>query len=250
MIRTVLVEDEPLAQQYLEALLSETGRVEVIGAAGEGQAGLRLCSEHRPDVAFLDIRLPGPDGVALAAHLLTLSHPPLVVFVTGHADRALDAFQVEAVDYLLKPLDPEQVAQCVRRLERRLTANTGVSAPPAPLALGDRLPVRDARDFDVTRLLAPAEIVAALRRGRRTWVHTAGDEFSTYYPLADLARWLYGAPFLRVARDALVNLHAIAEIVHYGDRLYQVRLRDRANSVVEVSRSGATRLAARLKPPF
>ena len=98
-IRAVIVEDEPLAAQYLATLLDETCQVEVVGSATESEAGLRLCAELRPDAVFLDINLPGKDGVSLATQLSMLPQPPRLVFTTGHANRATDAFRLDAVDY-------------------------------------------------------------------------------------------------------------------------------------------------------
>jgi DNA-binding LytR/AlgR family response regulator len=115
-IRAVIIEDEPLAAQYLAALLDDTCQVEVVGSATESEAGLRLCAELRPDAVFLDINLPGKDGVSLATQLAMLPQPPRLVFTTGNANRATDAFRLEAVDHLLKPLDPERVTETVKRL--------------------------------------------------------------------------------------------------------------------------------------
>ena len=113
-------------------------------------------------------------------------------------------------------------------------------------AAGELLPVKDI-DRDQIRLLARREIAAVLRRERRTWVHTVREEFATYYPLADLMRWLGGDPFIQIGRHALVNLHASEQVTHYGDRLYRVRLRDRASTEITASRTGAARLASVLK---
>jgi DNA-binding LytR/AlgR family response regulator len=256
MIHVAIVEDEPLAAHYLRALLLETGKVEVVGMAREGEIALQLCSEARPEAVFLDIRLPGQDGLALATHLARLPVPPLLVFTTGHAERAAEAFRVEAVDYLLKPLEPAQIRGAVTRLERRLAQHsddTPCSSPQASDAvLGlveDRLPIRVGWE-DTLRLLPKWEIVAALRHDRRTWIHTAQEEFATYYPLDALLRWLGSPPFLRVSREALINMRMVAEVLHYGDRLYQVRLCDRQKTLVEASRSGAAKLAALLKSPL
>jgi DNA-binding NarL/FixJ family response regulator len=108
MIRAVIVEDESLASQYLAALLDDTSQVEVVATAMDSEAGLRLCAELRPDAVFLDINLPDKDGIWLATQLAMLPKPPLLVFTTGIPGRAADAFRLDAVDYLLKPLDPEQ----------------------------------------------------------------------------------------------------------------------------------------------
>ncbi len=254
-IRALIVEDEPLAAQYLATLLDETCRVQVVGVAHDAETALALGVERRPDVAFLDVRLPGRDGVSLASQLAMLPQAPQLVFTTGQPDRATDAFRLAAVDYLLKPLDPAQVEEAVARLSERLGLFQPEPAVPDP---GDKpggdvpgredrlLPVKDA-DRDQVQLLERREVVAALRRDRRTWVHTVRQEFATYYPLADLLNWLGGEPFVQVGRHAVVNLRAVEQVTHYGDRLYRLRLRDRAGTEVSVSRSGAGRLAALLK---
>jgi DNA-binding LytR/AlgR family response regulator len=247
-IRAVIIEDEPLAAQYLAELLEDTCQVEVVGTAAESEAGLRLCAVLRPDAVFVDINLPGRDGVSLATQL---------VFTTGNANRATDAFRLEAVDYLLKPLDPEQVTEAVKRLLAYLRPfesgspssgdhTNGVPTPDKMRFAGaanELLPVKDV-DRDQIRLLARREIAAVLRRERRTWVHTVREEFATYYPLADLVRWLDGDPFVQIGRHAVVNLQAIEHVTHYGDRLYRVRLRDRLGTEITASRTGAARLAA------
>jgi two-component system, LytTR family, response regulator len=256
LIRAVIVEDEPLAAQYLATLLDDTWRVEVVGTAADSATALRLCAELRPDAVFLDVRLPGKDGVSLATQLAMLPQPPRLVFTTGNADRATDAFRLEAVDYLLKPLDPVQVGEAVNRLVAHLwpsdrtpdSTDGALTTDQVPFsgAANELLPVKDV-DRDQIRLLARREIAAVLRRERRTWVHTVREEFATYYPLADLARWLGGDPFMQLARHAVVNLWAIERVVHYGDRLYRIQLRDRSGSEIKVSRTRAARLAAVLK---
>jgi DNA-binding LytR/AlgR family response regulator len=260
-MRAVIIEDEPLAAQYLAALLDDTCQVDVIGSAAESEAGLRLCAELRPDAVFVDIHLPGKDGVSLATQLAMLPQPPRLVFTTGNANRATDAFRLEAVDYLLKPLDPEQVTEAVNRLLAYLrpfeagsspsSGDLGNGVPTADKmrltgAANELLPVKDV-DRDQIRLLARREVVAVLRRERRTWVHSVREEFATYYPVADLLRWLGGDPFIQIGRHAVVNLQAIERVIHYGDRLYRVRLRDRASTEITASRTGAARLAPVLK---
>jgi two-component system, LytTR family, response regulator LytT len=260
-IRAVIIEDEPLAAQYLAAPLDDTCQVEVVGSATESEAGLRLCAELRPDAVFLDINLPGKDGVSLAMQLGMLPQPPRLVFTTGNANRATDAFRLEAVDYLLKPLDPDQVSEAVSRLLAYLRPFASDSWPssgdhanegPTPDKIrftgmtNELLPVKDV-DRDQIRLLARREVAAVPRRERRTWVHTVREEFATYYPLADLMRWLGGDPFIQIGRNAVVNLQAIERVTHYGDRLYRVRLRGRAGTEITASRTGAARLASVLK---
>src|SRR5215469_2828623 len=190
-IRAVIIEDEPLAAQYLAALLDDTCQVEVVGAATESETGLQLCAELRPDAVFVDIKLPGKDGVSLATQLAMLPQPPRLVFTTGNANRATDAFRLQAVDYLLKPLDPEQVTEAVNRLLAYLrpfevgffpSSDGHANAVPTPDKMGstdtanELLPVKDV-DRDQIRLPARREVAAVLRRERRTWVHTVREEF-------------------------------------------------------------------------
>ena len=258
-IRAVIIEDEPLAAQYLATLLDETYQVEVVGTASDSETGLQMCADLRPDAAFVDINLPGKDGVSMATQLAMLPQPPRLVFTTGNAGRATDAFRLQAVDYLLKPLDPDQVNESVKRLLAHLrpfeTDSRSVNAVDDPKAFeklraagasSELLPVKDT-DRDRIRLLARREIAAVLRRDRRTWVHTVREEFATYYPIADLMSWLGSELFIQIARHAVVNLQAIEQVIHYGDRLYRVRLRDRINTEITASRTGATRLAAVVK---
>jgi two-component system, LytTR family, response regulator LytT len=259
-IRAVIIEDEPLAAQYLASLLDETCQVEVVGSATDSEGGLRLCADLQPDAVFVDIKLPETDGVSLATLLAMLPKPPLLVFTTGDTTRGADAFRLGAVDYLLKPLDPEQVTETVSRLLAKLRPFDFASSPaikdqvqaagakPTDSldASNELLPVKD-RDRDQIRLLSRREVVAIIRQDRRSWVHTVREEFATYYPLTDLVHWLGGYPFLQIARHAVVNLKAIELLTHYGDRLYRVRLRDRVGTEVTASRSGAGRLAEVLK---
>jgi two-component system response regulator LytT len=261
MIRAVVVQDQTLAARYLTTLLGDTSRVEVIGTTTDGVEGLRLCAQLRPDAAFLDINLPGKDGVSLATQLTKLTRPPRLVFTAENVDRATDAFRLRAVDYLLKPLDPLQVAEAINRLlthprpfefgsfvgsasrgDRVVTPNkicfTGTADELLPVRYIDR---------DQIRLLARHEIVAVLRRERRTWIHTVLEEFATYYPLAELVHRLGGDPFIQLGRHAVVNLRAVEHVNRSGDRNYRVRLRDRLGSEIAASRTGAARLTAVLK---
>jgi len=256
-----MIEAEQFAAKHLGALLDETCQFEIVGTATHGETAMRLCRELRPEAVFLDINLPGKDGVSLANQLRTLPQPPRLVFTTSDRDRAVDAFRLEAVDYLLKPLDPIHVLEAVNRLAAVLrpfktetlgdhpsskTRSSTSSKPCTGSTPGELLPVKDA-DTDKIRLLSRREIVAVLRKGRHTWIHTVREELSTRYPLTLLAQWLGGRPFIQIGRHAIVNEPAIELITQHGDRLYRVQLRDRLGTEITASRKGAARLAALLK---
>jgi DNA-binding LytR/AlgR family response regulator len=259
-IHAVII-DEPLAAEHLATLLDETCQVEVVGSAADSEAGFHLCAELRPDAVFLETSLPDKDGVSLAKRLAMLPQPPHLIFITGDATRAIDAFRLEAVDYLLKPLDPSQLDEAVNRLLAYLRPfESGSLALPTPgvnppLTRGKMyftgsanqlLPVKDI-DRGKIRFLARRELVAILRRDWRTWVHTRREEFATHYSLAKLVRWVGSDTFIQIARHAIVNRYAIEYVIHYGTQLYRVRLRDRVGTEITASRSGAARLAAMLK---
>ena len=260
MIRAVVIEDRLLVAQHLASLLEDTWQVEVIGIGTGSAACLRLCAELRPDAVFLDIDLPSENGDCLAAELTKLEQPPRLVFTAENGHRATDAFRLEAVDYLLKPLDPLRLAEAVERLVTCLSPFRYTSLPGSvariPVLVADQMCLADTinellpvvgEDRDQIRLLARREVVAVLRRARRTWIHTVLEEFATYYPLAEIAKWLGGDPFIQVGRHAVVNLRAIEQTTRYGDRLYRVKLHDRLGSEITTSRRGAARLAAQLR---
>lgn len=245
MIRAVLVEDELPTREYLTQLLVATGKVEVVGVAEDAQRGLQLCRSSQAEAAFLDIHLPGLDGLSLGAALAQSPGSPLCVFVTAFPQYAVAAFEVHAVDYLLKPLDPKRVEQAVEYLCQRLQERQ-LPAHRSEVLLEDRLPVR-LRDRDVARLLERQDIVAVLRKGRRTWIHTQDAEYPSYLSVSKVEAWLSGQPFLRAARDAIVNLDQVAEITHFGDRLYHLQLKDRRQTIVKASRSAASHLSRHLR---
>jgi two-component system, LytTR family, response regulator LytT len=259
MIRVVVLEESPPAVEHLERLLADFCHVDMIGTATDDVTGYNLCLNLRPDAVFLDVNLSGKHGSPLAGKLAALPERPLLVFTASTSERAAAAFRLEAVDYLMKPLDRLQISETIRRLLAQLHpiefgvfrgAPNGTILPLNSARFSDvshsLLPVTDVEN-DQIRLLARHEIVTVVRRKRRTWIHTVLEEFPTYYPLAQLVRWLEGESFIQVSRHALVNLRAVQEIRRHGDRLYRLRLHDRAATEIIASRSGSTRLAAALK---
>jgi DNA-binding LytR/AlgR family response regulator len=255
MFSALVIEEDSEEARRLAAFLEDTWQVDVVRTACDASTGLRICSELRPDVAFLDIDMPGREGNNLAWAIGKLARPPRLVFTAKNADRAIDAFRFDAVDFLQKPLDAVRVAETVRRLiectrltpfdyvpdpTRRARAAAGVDQGFTD-AVSELLPVTCV-DRDQIRLLARREIVAVIRRGRRTWIHTVLEEFATYYPLAQVLRWLRDHAFVQIGRNAIVNLRALRSIRRCGDRVYRVQLQDRLATEITASRTGASRL--------
>jgi two-component system response regulator LytT len=261
MIRAVIIAEERLSAQQMASLVEDTRQVKVIGTATDGLEGLRLCNQLLPEAVFLDTNVSGHEGVSLATQLTMLAQPPRLVFSAGNTEHAVEAFRLKAVDYLLKPLDPLEVAEAVDRLLVHLrplefgSLLGSASRPDAILTPGKGrfpktahglLPVKGT-DRDQIRLRARHEIVAVVLRQRRAWIHTVRQEFSTCHSLAELMGWLRGCPFIKLSRQVAVNQRAIERVERCGVRAYLVRVRDRLGTEVAVSRTGSAQLAAALK---
>ena len=210
-MRILIVDDEPLARQRLrglvEALAGGDGglRVDGVAEAGDADAAVAALQAEPADLVLLDIQLPGRDGLRLAPALQALPRPPLVVFVTAHGEHALRAFELQALDYLTKPVRRERLQAALQRAAQQLALVRGVQPPVVPepvLVLSERgrvlrLPVREAL------VLKAEQKYVTLRTAQQTFV--LDDS------LSDLERRL-GPGFVRVHRNALVAVAAIREL--------------------------------------
>jgi len=203
-LQVLLVDDEPLARLRLRALLQDCADPanEVVGEAGDADTALTLLRERGCDLLLLDIGLPGRDGVQLAAALRGLAHVPSVVFVTAHAEHALRAFELDAVDYLTKPVSRERLRSALQRVaQRRRAAETPAAAADAArvLVVHDRGRVLRLPLADVLYLKAELKYVT---------LRTAAHSYVLDDPLSELEQRL-GDGFLRVHRNALVARSAV-----------------------------------------
>ncbi|MDA8345809.1 MAG: LytTR family transcriptional regulator DNA-binding domain-containing protein [Thermaerobacter sp.] len=239
MLRALIVDDEPPARAELRYQLERHPDVEVIGEAANVREAQELIRAVEYDVLFLDIQMPSASGLELAQKLHQgRLRPPYVVFVTAHDAHALPAFSLGAVDYLLKPVSKERLAETLERL-RHLRGGAqqdlvGTPAPAAPRFLagvqGDRaVPVPLA---EVSYLVAEGDQVFLVTQGRRLQVRAT---------LADLQDTLPDQEFFRCHRGYIVNLNAIAEIVPFFNGTYTLRLKG-SREEVPVSRANARRL--------
>ena len=202
-MRVLAVDDEPPALDELGYLLEADPRVASVLRAGDAPAALRLLRDSEIDAVFLDIRMPGMDGLELARALRRQSVPPPVVFVTAHDDRAVDAFDLGAVDYLLKPLRPERLAESLRRVcAARTTPDPGPGDDDViPVELAGR-----------TTMLPRADVRWVEAQGDYARLHTAETSHLIRVPLSVLAdRWA-DAGFVRIHRSYLVSLRDVREL--------------------------------------
>jgi two-component system response regulator AlgR len=233
-LRALVVDDETPARERLGALLRELGQVDVVGEARDALDALRQVDALAPDLLYLDVRMPGMSGLELARHLARLDQPPAIIFITAHGEHAMEAFDAEAVGYLLKPIRKEKLAAATERAQRLNPRQ--IEAVPAParthLAVRTRAGLRMLRVEDVICLLAQDKYTAVQ--------HTAGTDL-----IEDSLRTLegeLGARFVRVHRGALVNRDCIEAIERAADGTHQIRLRG-ITDALPVSR----RLAGDLK---
>ncbi|WP_254426275.1 LytR/AlgR family response regulator transcription factor [Pampinifervens florentissimum] len=144
-MRAFIVEDEPLAVQRLKRMLSQDGRLEVVGESGTYEESLKLIEEKKPEVLFLDIRLPDGTGIDLAKEVLSMGLKPYIIFTTAYGEYALEAFRVSAVDYLLKPYSQEDLAKAINKvLEKKsnfeqVSNLIRVERPIIPARIGNKV---------------------------------------------------------------------------------------------------------------
>ena len=259
-LTAVVADDEQLARDELCFLLGQLPGVEVVGQAANGVEALDEITRHTPDVAFLDVQMPGLTGFEVARSLLERADDaPMVVFVTAYDQHALEAFEVNAVDYLLKPVDPGRLQDALARVRRRVA--TGRS-DGEPRLLNEQVE-------QIVKMMASRQSrreQVAVKAGERFWLVQAeeiiyaslADESitivtgqvagtSNYRTLDDLQARLDPETFWRVHRSHLVNINKIKEIVPWFSRNYILRMKDAKSTEIPVSRSQTKRLREYLK---
>jgi len=260
-LRVLVVDDEPLARDELCFQLGRHGNVQLVAQAANGLEALKAVDEHLPDLVFLDIQMPGLGGFEVARHLLEHHpRPPAVVFVTAFDQRAIEAFDVNAVDYLLKPVEETRLQQALARARRRLEAERPAAEIESPLTgqiekivkmMAERQARRDQVAIKVgdRLILVQAEeiIYASLTDESINIVAGQVAGTSSYRTLDDLQALLDPDVFWRVHRSHLVNINKIKEIVPWFSRNYILRMKDAKSTEIPVSRSQTKRLREYLK---
>ena len=265
-LTAVVVDDEELARDELGFLLGEVGGVEIVGQAGNGVEAVSTITRLKPNVVFLDIQMPGLTGFEVARRMIDAETPSHIIFVTAYDQYAIDAFEVNAVDYLLKPVDPSRLEAAIQRAHRRIALDR--TARPADA--GDSL-----AGVSPAQLEKIVEIVAERRHRRERLALKVGERFLLvqadeviYASLADdvitvvagkhtgtsscrtldeLQEQLDPGVFWRVHRSHLVNINKVKEIVPWFNRNYILRMKDEKTTEIPVSRNHTRRLREYLK---
>jgi two-component system LytT family response regulator/two-component system response regulator LytT len=253
LLRTVVVDDEQLAREELCFLLEQTGDVEIVGQAADGVDALRLAADLKPDLIFLDVQMPGLTGFEVARRLIQAEAPPQLVFVTAFDQYAVDAFSVNAVDYLLKPVDAGRLEQAIDRVRRRLASEQAAKLPLTPADLEKVIEAVQARQGRRDQLAIRAGERFVLVQAEEVVYASVVDETiivvtntvsgtSNYRTLDELHARLDPAVFWRVHRSHLVNITKIKEIQPWFSRNYLLKMKDPKATEIPVSRSQTRRL--------
>lgn len=249
-LRTLVVDDEELARDRLVGFLAQVPGVEVVGQATNGLEALAQIEGGRPDLVFLDVQMPGMDGFEV---LKALRDPtPHIVFSTAHDEYAIRAFEVQAVDYLLKPYDRSRVAAAVERVRGRVQGGGGspdLDAVVKKLEERRRIPFTQVPVYAGKRILiVPVdEVLWFAVEYRLVYAHTGERPYMTNYTLRELEDRLDPEVFFRAHKSSLVNLRHVKEIVPWFGGRFKLVMRDAAGSEVALSRAQARALRARLR---
>jgi two-component system response regulator LytT len=270
-ISAVIVDDEQLAREELKFLLNSTGSVEVLAEGSNGIEAVELIAEHQPDVVFLDVQMPGLDGFAVLKHLIEhrgVERLPQVVFATAYDQYAVRAFDVNAVDYVLKPFDSNRILQALERVRTRLTESgqesaaggNGAGKSGAGSGSGiDTLLQMLHRQQASPRTQAPSKLIvqvqsrlllvdqaeicyAAIEEGTIRVVTPTVEGHSKCRTLEDLLELLDPNLFWRAHRGFVVSINHIREVVPWFKSSYQLRMDDRKQTEIPVSRAQTRRL--------
>jgi DNA-binding LytR/AlgR family response regulator len=246
-VRVVVVDDEKLARDRLGRMLKKLDDVDLVGEAGNGGAAVELIDAAKPDVVFLDVQMPGMDGFAV---LEGLSHSPEVVFATAHDEYAIKAFEVHAVDYLLKPIARDRLDRSLSRVRRRLESQTSpdwrelVESVRNPARrFPEQVPAHKGKQI----LLLPIKDICWFEvEYRLVYAHTATERYMTNFTLKELEDRLDPEVFFRAHKSRLVNLRFVQAIVPWFGGRYKLVMRDEGKSELELSRAQARVLRRRM----
>lgn len=202
VLKAIIVDDEAPARSELKFLLDELGQTEVVAEAASVREAIEKLKEYPCDVMFLDINMPEASGLQLAEALQHLKYPPAVVFVTAYSEFAIEAFKVNAIDYLVKPVESERLSQALARVREHVSLHAKVQKL-------ERIPVEKGGK---KILIGIDTIRYVMARDDYTYLQTDNDRYFSTVSLAQLEKRLDGHGFFRVHRGYLVNLSLVCEV--------------------------------------
>lgn len=241
-MRVLIVDDEAPARDRLKRLLVEMGNCDIAGEAANGEQAVRAAQQLRPDVALLDVRMPGLSGIEVARHMNLLERPPAIIFTTAYDEYAVAAFDAQAIGYLLKPVRKDKLARALEHAARvtnvalkQLAQATDTKRRTHICArLGEQLKLIPV--VDILYFLADQKYVTVRHRLGSDLIDESLKDLDTEF----------GGDFVRIHRNALVNETAVASVEREDDGLYRIRLRE-SEETLHISRRQATAVLKRLR---
>lgn len=249
MIRTLLVDDERLARERLVSFLRSVGDIDVVGQAKNGVEAVRMIEEADPQLVFLDVQMPGLDGFGV---LRSITKHPHVVFATAYDEYAIRAFDVQAADYLLKPITRARLEQAVQRVRERVTQRKPAPELHQLIEALQRREQRYATQVPVHKgkqivILNVEDVLWFEVEFRLVYAHTDGAHYMTNFTLKELEERLDPELFFRAHKSRLVNMRRVKAIVPWFGGRFKLVMRDQGNSEVELSRAQARILRGRMR---
>jgi two-component system, LytTR family, response regulator LytT len=240
-IKALVVDDERYSRDELKHLLGEHSSIQVIGEADSGESAILQSIQHNPAVVFLDVEMPKMNGMEAAKSLLALKKPPLIVFATAYPQFAAEAFRYEAVDYLLKPYDEEQLAQTVARIGKLLIPSNAADSDsvkqPGKLAVEGEGEIL---------YLDPNDILYISREEKVSKIITRASRYEVKTPLKDLESRLGSYSFFRIHKSYIVNLDYITRLTPWFNGAYQLEIQGHSEKL-SVSRNYVKALRQKLE---
>jgi DNA-binding LytR/AlgR family response regulator len=246
MITSLLIDDEAPARLHLRRLLAAHTDVQIVGDAANGLEALERIAELQPHVIFLDIEMPALNGFEVIRELRI---PPVTVFTTAFDQYAVRAFDANALDYLLKPVQPDRLAQTLGRVRSTLSgrreANADGLRKAAMTLMAPAVTKLTGRRGNRLILLSPRDVLFVAVEDQLAFLHTATDRFLTERTLAELEQLLDPSGFIRISRSALVNLQHARELMPWTSGTWRIKMSNQAE--LEVSRERGRALKQRLR---
>lgn len=219
--KTIIIDDERFSREELAFLLSTYKEIEIIAEADSAESGLILVAKNEPDIVFVDIEMTGMNGIEFARITKQMKNPPLIIFATAFPNYALDAFETNAFDYLLKPFEEKRLEETMARI---YTATKLTVSLPLTLKLA-------VHEEDRIIYIEPNSILYIYRNDRDTVIRTAKREFTSKYTLKELEEKLTGHHFFRTHKSFLVNIHQIVEVSTWSSSIYHVHVNGVADQI-------------------
>ncbi len=243
MYKVLVVDDEKPAREELVYSIDKFKNFEVVGEAANGAETIKKVMEYNPDLVLLDIKMPDMDGFSVARELIQLPFPPKIIFVTAYDEYAVKAFEINAVDYLLKPVTEKRLSSSLTRFMQQGNENQvkKVIAMLQAEAKEDKIQRIPVNKNEKIYIISTEDITYIETQGKNTIIHTKDDYYSCNSNLSELEQQLGRKSFFRVHRSYIINLNKIREVIPWFHNTYQVKM-DNSEEPIPVSRKHINKL--------